>query len=80
MVIRPIREVHEHAAGFHRDPDAGDLLVRETGDFLQLRGGCKRCDEKKHERSVDETIVHTTDSRRSRRMDWMKDICELLKH
>jgi len=67
MVIRPIREVNEDAAGFHRDTDAGDLVVRETDDFLQLRGDCERYDEKKDEASGDETIVHTTDSRRDER-------------
>src|SRR6266480_1732885 len=74
MVIRPVWEVHEDAAGFHRYTDAGDLLIREIGDFLQLRGGCERCHEKKNETRSDEAIVHTTDSRRSRRTDWMKHL------
>ena len=60
MVVRPEREVDEDAPGLLRNADTGDLLVRETGDFFELRSG-NRCDDAE-ECEENKARVHTKEN------------------
>jgi hypothetical protein len=59
VLIRPIGEIHENAAGFCGDADTGHLLVRKTSDLVEICGGDERSDKRKREGKVN---PHKTDS------------------
>jgi hypothetical protein len=62
MIIRPIRKIDKDAAGFLRDTDTGDLLVRKPGDFLQLSSGTRCGDGDEYDKKY--AWVPTTGTRR----------------
>ena len=72
MLIRPVWEIHENAAGFSRDADSGHLLVRKTGDLLQVRSRNGCCvDNKSGENQM--IKMHEKSSSLSRELDDQKD-------